>query len=111
MAVAQPHTPGLSQTLLLLLGVPLVLLISWAALGKRPSTVAALAAALIIAGTACSGLRGVLQPSSAEPGPAALIIERRLLAALIIERRLLAASLPLPLHASRPFCCPLRPSL
>lgn len=68
MAVAQPHTPGLSQTLLLLLGVPLVLLFSWIALGKRPSALAALAAVLIVAGTAFSGLRTMLQPrGSSEP--------------------------------------------
>ena len=67
MAVAQPHTPGLSQTLLLLLGVPLVLLFSWIALGKRPSSLAAAAASLIVAGTAISGMRTVLQPESSEP--------------------------------------------
>ena len=67
MAIAQPHTPGLSQTLLLLLGIPLVLLLSWLALSKRPSAMASLAAGLIIAGTGFSGMRSVLQPAGGEP--------------------------------------------
>jgi drug/metabolite transporter (DMT)-like permease len=67
MAIAQPHTPGLTQTILLLLGVPLVLAISWLALGKKPSAVAALAALLIVVGSAFSGLRTVLQPAEHEP--------------------------------------------
>ena len=41
-----PHTPGLTQSLLGLLGIPLVLGLSWAFLGRRPSLVAAAGAAL-----------------------------------------------------------------
>jgi len=67
MAVSQPHTPGLSQTLLLLLGVPLVLALSWIALGRRPSKTAAVAAVLIVAGSAFSGMRTVLQPGDDQP--------------------------------------------
>ena len=62
MAIAQPHTPGLTQTLLLLLGIPLVLVLSWLCLRKRPSATASLAAMLIVAGTAFSGMRSVLEP-------------------------------------------------
>ena len=64
MAISQPHTPGLSQTLLNLLGVPLVLSLSWLFLGRRPSLTAGLGAALIVGGTASSSLRDLLlQPS------------------------------------------------
>lgn len=51
MAIAQPHTAGLTQSLLALLGIPLVLLISFLFLRKKPSWVAVAGAALIIAGT------------------------------------------------------------
>jgi drug/metabolite transporter (DMT)-like permease len=67
MAIAQPHTPGLTQTLLLLLGIPLVLVLSWLVLSKRPSAMASVAAALIVTGTGFSGMRTVLQPSGSEP--------------------------------------------
>lgn len=67
MAIAQPHTPGLTQTLLLLLGIPLVLVLSWVVLSKQPSAMASFAAALIVAGTGFSGMRSVLQPASHEP--------------------------------------------
>ena len=65
MAISQPHTPGLSQTLLSLLGIPLVLTLTWACFGTRPSCAALAGAGLIIAGTALSSLRGVFQGSGA----------------------------------------------
>ena len=55
-----PHTPGLTQSLLGLLGIPLVLSLAWAFLGRRPSAWAAVGAVLIVAGSAFSSLRGVL---------------------------------------------------
>jgi drug/metabolite transporter (DMT)-like permease len=62
-AISQPHTPGLSQTLLGLLNIPLVLLLAWLFLGRKPSIVAVLSAALIVGGTAFSSLRTVLLSS------------------------------------------------
>jgi hypothetical protein len=56
MSVAQPHTPGLAQTLLKLLSVPLVFALSSCTLGKRPSAVALGAAALVVGGAATSSL-------------------------------------------------------
>lgn len=67
MAVSQPHTAGLSQTLLLVLGVPLVLAMSWLAFGRRPSWMASIAAVLIMTGATFSGLRSVLMPDDGEP--------------------------------------------
>ena len=64
MAISLPHTPGLTQTLLNLLGVPLVLILTWLFLRRRPSLVAAIGAALIVAGTASSSLRSVWASSS-----------------------------------------------
>jgi len=61
-AVSQPHTPGLVQTLLQLLGIPLVLALAWLMLRRRPSLVAVVGAALIVGGTAISSLRGVIAP-------------------------------------------------
>lgn len=69
MAISQPHTPGLSQTLLMLLGIPLVLTLSWLFLAKRPSRIAALGAALIVGGTATSSLRNVVDNGSSTPAP------------------------------------------
>ena len=68
MAVSQPHTPGLSQTLLSLLVIPLVLALTWLFLGRRPSLVAFAGAGLIVAGTAASSLRSVLDTSTT-PSP------------------------------------------
>ena len=48
MAIAQPHTPGLTQSLLFLLGIPLVLLISFLFLRKKPSLIAIGGAAIIV---------------------------------------------------------------
>lgn len=59
MAIAQPHTPGLTQSILNLLGIPLVLLFVWMFLRRAPSGLAAAGAALIIVGTATSALRAV----------------------------------------------------
>ena len=67
-ALGLPHTPGLTQSLLNLLNLPLVLLLAWAFLRKRPSAVASIGAALIVAGAACSALRSLWQSdSAAEP--------------------------------------------
>jgi len=62
MAIAQPHTPGLTQTVMSLLALPLVIAFSWCALGKRPSIVASVAAVLIVGGAMASSLRKVLGP-------------------------------------------------
>ena len=48
MAIAQAHTPGLTQSLLFLLGIPLVLLISFLFLRKKPSLIAIGGAAIIV---------------------------------------------------------------
>ena len=57
MAISQPHTAGLTQTLLNLLGIPLVMALTWLFLRQRPSIIAAVAAAAIVLGTAASGFR------------------------------------------------------
>lgn len=65
-AVGQPHTPGITQSLLsATLSVPLVLFLSLLFLGKRPSRTAAGAAALVVAGAACSAFRSRLGASRA----------------------------------------------
>ena len=65
-AVGQPHTPGITQSLLsATLSVPLVLSLSLLFLGKRPSRTAAGAAALVVAGAACSAFRSRLGASRA----------------------------------------------
>ena len=56
MAVAQPHTAGLTQSLLGTLGVPLVMLLSFVFLHKRPTFQNICGAGLIVAGTALSGM-------------------------------------------------------
>ncbi|KAL1528290.1 hypothetical protein AB1Y20_009647 [Prymnesium parvum] len=61
-AIAQPHTPGLVQTLLTLLGIPLVLCLAWAFLRRTPSLLAAAGALLIIGGAATSSLRSLIDP-------------------------------------------------
>lgn len=71
-AISLPHTPGLTQTILNLLGVPLVLVMGAIFLHRRPSLVASAGAALIVAGTAVSSLRSLIQPdgssgSSSDP--------------------------------------------
>ena len=70
MAISLPHTPGLTQTLLNLLGVPLVLILSWLFLRRHPSLVATIGAALIVAGTASSSLRSVWSSSSSSSSDA-----------------------------------------
>jgi hypothetical protein len=67
-AISQPHTPGLSQTLLPLLGIPLVLVLVWLLFHRRPSLAGALGAALIIGGGAVSALRTVLATSTSDSG-------------------------------------------
>ena len=57
MAISQPHTAGLTQTLLNLLGIPLVMALAWLCLRQRPSALAVVAAVAIVAGTASSGAR------------------------------------------------------
>eukprot|EP00760_Papus_ankaliazontas_P025870 PhM_4_TR2901/c0_g1_i1/m.55292 len=66
MAVAQPHTPALTQSLLYVLGVPLVLILSRIFLRKRPTVLAAFGAAIIVLGTILSGLRSVLFTSAGD---------------------------------------------
>lgn len=68
-AISLPHTPGLTQTILNLLGVPLVLLMAMLFLRRRPSLVASAGAALIVAGTAFSSLRSYLQPDGSGDEP------------------------------------------
>ena len=69
-AISQPHTPGLSQTLLPLLGIPLVLSLVWIFLGRRPSLAASLGAVLIVGGGFVSALRSILNPSDSGSGEA-----------------------------------------
>ena len=69
MAIGQPHTPGLTQTLLSLLTVPLVMVLAWACLKQRPSAQALAGALLIVVGTAMSGLRVVLGSGAATAQP------------------------------------------
>lgn len=57
MATSQPHTPGLSQSLLNQLTIPLVLVLSFVCLRKRSSLVGCVGAALIVGGTAISAFR------------------------------------------------------
>ena len=68
MAISQPHTPGLTQTLLNLLGIPLVLIFSAVFLGKSSTKTEWCGAGLIVVGTCISGLRTVLQPAGASAG-------------------------------------------
>jgi len=65
MAISQPHTPGLTQTLLNLLGIPLVLVMSSIFLGKVSSKTEWLGALCIVIGTCVSGMRIILQPADA----------------------------------------------
>ena len=58
-AVGAPHTRAETQSLLQLAGIPVVLGLSWLLLGKRPSGVAVLGAALILMGTAVSALPAI----------------------------------------------------
>ena len=53
-AIGSPHTRANTQSLLQLLGLPIVLLLSWLCLAKRPSGVAACGALLIVLGTVAS---------------------------------------------------------
>jgi drug/metabolite transporter (DMT)-like permease len=53
-AIGSPHTRADTQALLQLVGIPIVLGLSWLMLGKRPSLVASVGALLIVAGTAVS---------------------------------------------------------
>lgn len=59
MAIGQPHTPGLTQTLLSQLNIPLVMLLSAVLLRKRASNMAVLGAVLIVGGSCASALRAV----------------------------------------------------
>ncbi len=68
MAIAQPHTPGLTQSLLMLLGIPLVMAMSAIFLRKKcPSWVAIVGAAAIVFGCSTSALRGVFEGGSGGP--------------------------------------------
>lgn len=55
-AISQPHTSGLTQSVLSQLGIPLVLLLSYLLLQRSVSPAAALGAASIVLGTAASAL-------------------------------------------------------
>ena len=57
MATSQPHTPGITQSLLNQLSIPLVLVLSWIFVGKSSSKVAIGGASLIILGTMISAFR------------------------------------------------------
>eukprot|EP00041_Stephanoeca_diplocostata_P025632 m.676198 g.676198 ORF g.676198 m.676198 type:complete len:406 (-) comp22788_c1_seq99:879-2096(-) len=54
--VGQVHTGGTSQALLQLVGIPVVLLLSWVLLKQRPSLWATIGSAFILGGTALSAL-------------------------------------------------------
>ena len=60
----EPRLDELLRGFLGLLGIPLVLGLAWLCLGRRPSLLAVAGALLIVAGTAISGLRVVLDPAS-----------------------------------------------
>ena len=64
-AIGIEHTAGTTQAVLQLMGIPIVLLLSWACLGSRPNLVAAFGAMLIVGGVALSALPHVL-PSSTQ---------------------------------------------
>ncbi len=76
-AIGSPHTRANTQSLLQLLGLPIVLLLSWLWLSKRPSGVAACGALLIVLGTVASAgptlapnlfpCGGTLMPPCASP--------------------------------------------
>ena len=55
-AIGQVHTSGKTQTLLALIGIPVVMLLSWLFLHKQPNAIALGAAALIVLGTVLSVL-------------------------------------------------------
>lgn len=67
MAISQPHTPGLTQSLLMLFGVPLVMALSAIFLKKKSSCIAVCGAALIVFGCGMSALRAVFQPDESGP--------------------------------------------
>ena len=71
MAIAQPHTPGLTQSLLTLLGIPLVMILSAVFLRKRSSWIAVTGAAVIVLGCCASSLRAVFQP---DPDGGAVVV-------------------------------------
>eukprot|EP00941_MAST-03F_sp_MAST-3F-sp1_P002341 g2341.t1 len=67
-AMGQPHTPGLIQTLLSNLGVPLVIIFSAIFLRKLPSVLAATGGILIVAGGLVSGFGQLSQNSNSSSG-------------------------------------------
>ena len=62
LSVGQVHVRGETQSIMSLVGIPLVMLLSWAALRKRPTLIAAGAAALIVAATATSAVPSMVHP-------------------------------------------------
>jgi drug/metabolite transporter (DMT)-like permease len=66
-AIGNPHTASLTQSLLNLLGVPLVLALSFVFLRKRPSWCAMAGAALIVLGCGFSALRALVGADSPSP--------------------------------------------
>jgi len=65
MAISQPHTPGLTQTLLYNLGIPLVMVLSAIFLHQCPTPIAIVGAVLVVGGSCISALREVFQPDPA----------------------------------------------
>lgn len=55
MGIGQPHVAGLTQSLLYLLGIPIVMLLSWLCLGKTSSKTMISGALLILGGAGVSG--------------------------------------------------------
>ena len=62
-AIGIPHTRGVTQSLLMLTGIPLVMLLSFLIIGKRQSYVAMSGAFLIVAGATVSSLPSILHPT------------------------------------------------
>jgi drug/metabolite transporter (DMT)-like permease len=63
-----PHTSGLSQSLLLVLSLPIVLILSYVFLKKAPTKLSAVGAACILGGTAVSALRGSINSVGSDGG-------------------------------------------
>jgi drug/metabolite transporter (DMT)-like permease len=62
LSVGQVHVRGETQSIMALIGVPLVMFLSWVCLRKTPSLIAIGAAALIVAATLISSLPSMLHP-------------------------------------------------
>jgi hypothetical protein len=62
LSVGQVHVRGETQSIMSLVGVPLVMILSWAALGRKPTFVAIGAATLIVIATATSAVPSMIHP-------------------------------------------------